>query len=198
MITGATNPTGIAFAERFARQGFKLILVAENDDAQCEQLKQTYPGCEVLVFDFGRSADSSDYVSLCNHIKTLAQEMNSEISVLVNNVSKMDPRFGEIRKASDGELVSTVNANVCPSIYMTRLLGAQMKKQGNKCAIINMSSIYCLPRQSDLLKGEREVGRRETPQESLPIFTAGAASTSYMSQVVAVENEEMDVMTVLA
>jgi hypothetical protein len=32
VITGATNPTGIAFAERLARAGMKLIFVAEQDD----------------------------------------------------------------------------------------------------------------------------------------------------------------------
>jgi short-subunit dehydrogenase len=42
VIAGASNPTGFAFAERFATR-FKLILIAEKEDAQTAKLKELYP-----------------------------------------------------------------------------------------------------------------------------------------------------------
>jgi short-subunit dehydrogenase len=102
------------------------------------------------------------------------------ITILVNNVSKMDGALGKLHKQSDDEIIRTVNANTCPSIYMTRILGTEMKKRGHKSAIINMSSYYS-----------------KWEAFKLPIFCAGSAFTSYFSQVVGYENPEMDVLTVL-
>lgn len=65
-----------------------------------------------------------------------------EITVLINNVFKMDSGVGKLHKTSDEDIVRTVNANTCPSIYMTRILGEEMKSRGKKCAVINMSSYY--------------------------------------------------------
>lgn len=68
--------------------------------------------------------------------------MEGDISVLVNNVERMDPNRGKIHVTLDNELIQTVNINTCPAIYMTRILGEQMKKRETKSAIINMSSFY--------------------------------------------------------
>lgn len=142
VITGATNDTGFAFAERFARLGFKLIFVAEKDDDKCRKLVELYPGSEVIVFDFASTAESKVYEQLCETINRKAREMDGDISVLVNNAERMDPNRGKIHVSSDDELIQTVNINTCPAIYMSRILGEQMKKRESKSAIINMSSFY--------------------------------------------------------
>jgi len=143
VITGATNATGFEYAERFAREGFKLICIVEQDDAEAQKLKDLYPGfCEVMQFDFSGTSDYHGYVDLCNLIQAKAKEMGGDISVLVNNVERMDPRRGKIYKASDEELIQLVNINTCPAVYMSRLLGPEMKARSGKSAIITMSSYY--------------------------------------------------------
>lgn len=131
------------------------------------------------MFDFAGTCESADYVRLCEDINARAKEMGN-LSVIINNVSKMDGAKGKLHKQSDEEVIRTVNANTCPSIYMTRILGAEMKKSGRKNAIINMSSYYS-----------------KLESFKLPIFSAGSAFSSYFSQVVGYENPEMDILTVL-
>jgi short-subunit dehydrogenase len=142
VITGATNDTGFAFAEKLARNGFKLICVAEKDDEKVTKLRELYPGTEVIVFDFASTAEHKAYEQLCDTIRSKAKEMGEDISVLVNNVERMDLNRGKIHRTSDDELLQTVNINTCPAIYMTRILGEHMKKRESKSAIINMSSFY--------------------------------------------------------
>lgn len=69
--------------------------------------------------------------------------------------------------------------NTCPAIYMTRILGAEMRNKEH-CAIINMSSYYS-----------------KWSNFKLPIYCAGTAFTSYFSRAVSIENPNMDVLTVL-
>lgn len=95
-----------------------------------------------MQFDFAGTSDYHGYVDLCNLIQAKAKEMGGDISVLVNNVERMDPRRGKIYKASDEELIQLVNINTCPAVYMSRLLGPNMKARSSKSAIITMSSYH--------------------------------------------------------
>lgn len=181
VITGATNATGFAYAERFVKEGFKLICIVEHDEAEAQRLKELYPGsCEIMQFDFAGTSDYHDYVQLCNLVEVKAKEIGGDISVLVNNVERMDPRQGKIYKATDEELIQTVNINTCPAVYMSRLLGPKMKERSEKSAIITMSSYYS-----------------KWPVYNLPVYSAGKAFTEYFSEVVSIENPDMDILTVM-
>lgn len=68
-------------------------------------MKELYPLCELITFDFANTADFKDYEELCSSIEAKAKEMGGEISVLVNNVQQMDLRNGKIYKATDEELI---------------------------------------------------------------------------------------------
>ena len=66
--------------------------------------------------------------------------------MLVNNVEERDP-FGEkFHKASDKQLVQTINMNSFPLVFMTRFLGPNLKERmaagGSHSAIINMTSMH--------------------------------------------------------
>ena len=57
---------------------------------------------------------------LCKKIQATAAgmetklESSNNISILVNNVEKFDPRKGKVQKATDDELLETTNANTFP------------------------------------------------------------------------------------
>ena len=74
VITGANNSTGLAFAERLSKQGFRLICVADKDDESCQKLRQQYPSAEILLFDFGSSSSHKDYEKLCTEIQAKAKD----------------------------------------------------------------------------------------------------------------------------
>jgi len=99
--------------------------------------------------------------------------------VLVNNVEAFDPRKGKVWKASDRELIDTVNANTFPVVFMCRFLGPDMKEREAKSAIINMTSYYS-----------------SRPRYNLPIFSAGKGMQDTFSQILGYENQDMDILTV--
>ena len=57
---------------------------------------------------------------LCKKIQATASGMETKsesannISILINNVEKFDPRKGKVHKATDDELLVTANANTFP------------------------------------------------------------------------------------
>ena len=82
--------------------------------------------------------------------------------MLVNNVQEYDPRKGKVHKASDEELVETLNANTFPAVFMSRFLGPELKARSGdttKSAIINSMSYYA-----------------DAPVKTLPILSASASA----------------------
>ena len=71
--------------------------------------------------------------------------------MLINNIEKRDP-FGEkFHKTSDKDLISTINMNSFPLVFMSRFLGPGLKARmaaepgttpGKASAIINMTSMH--------------------------------------------------------
>jgi len=79
-ITGASSGIGLAAAERFAREGKKLVLMArrkERLDALAQRLSQQVP-CHVIV------CDVSDRDAVAQAIATLPEQFQN-IDILLNN-----------------------------------------------------------------------------------------------------------------
>lgn len=68
-----------------------------------------------------------------------------DVSILINNAEEFDKFGSKIHRAKDEEILGTLTINTFPMVFMTRFLGAELKKRqasGNKSAIINMTSYY--------------------------------------------------------
>jgi short-subunit dehydrogenase len=132
-ITGASSGIGKAFAERLARDGYDLIVVARRGDrleALASQLRAS-PGVnvDVVVADLGQAAD----------VRALEKRIESDegLEMLVNNAgfgahmpfTELDPRQAE----------ELINVQVLAVTRLTRAALPGMLARG-KGVVINVSS----------------------------------------------------------
>lgn len=133
LVTGASSGIGAAFAERLAKDGYDLILVARRHDKLeelAQRLKTSYAvSVEVLVADLGR------HVSLQTVEKRIADE--SALEMLVNNAGFGGYMpFVELEPDKAEELI---NVKVLAVTRLARAALPAMLARGHG-SIINVSS----------------------------------------------------------
>ncbi|WP_144174063.1 SDR family oxidoreductase [Pseudomonas sp. Kh13] len=134
LITGASSGIGATYAERFARRGHDLILVA-RDKSRMEQLalrlrKESTVAVEVLPADLTRSAD------LCVLENRLRDD--ADIGVLINNAG-MAQSGGFLDQSAEAiDRLVTLNTTA-----LTRLAAAIAPRlaQSGTGAIVNVGSV---------------------------------------------------------
>lgn len=135
LVTGGSRGIGEAISREFAKNGYNVIVNFKNSIDRTEELK------EELEAEYGVSvmlaqADVTDEVSVENMIDEVMMEFG-KIDVLVNNAGiVIDKEFDE-RTVQDRK--ETLNVNLIAPFLLTKLVGAEMVKQGNG-AIVNISS----------------------------------------------------------
>ena len=82
------------------------------------------PATKGYSFDWKKKTNWQAYSELCEQIQS---ETSEPISLLVNNVEMYDVGKGKIEKTSDKDLLDCFNANIFPSVFMTRFLAPKMK-----------------------------------------------------------------------
>jgi uncharacterized protein len=137
LITGASSGIGAVYAERLARRGYDLILVARNRDrllTLAERItNETHQSVEVLGADLG------DRDALAEVEAKLKQD--ASITLLVNNAG-----VGTHKPLLDSDIDSMTNMIDLNVTALTRLTYAAVPgfvARGNG-AIINISSIVAL------------------------------------------------------
>jgi uncharacterized protein len=134
LVTGASSGIGAAFAERLARDGYDLVLVARRVDrlkALAERLQASYRCCvEVLAADLSQPAD----------LRRVEEKVagDATLDLLVNNAGFANATpFSELDVDVIGALIQV---QVVALVRLTRaaLPGMVANRRG---AIINLSSI---------------------------------------------------------
>jgi len=136
LVTGATAGIGAAIADRFAKEGYRLIVTGrrkERLETISERLKHEY---RTEVFSLNFDIRSQEEVE--NAIDSLPEEWKT-IDVLVNNAglaAGMDP----IHEAKIDDWERMIDTNVKGLLYISRKIMPHMtqRKQGH---IINIGSI---------------------------------------------------------
>ena len=143
LITGASSGIGAIYADRLARRGHDLLVVA-RDASRLDQLAAR------LKRDFGvivevLPGDLTDPDQLAAVGQRLAED--SSISILVNNAGmSMD---GTLLTASQGRAEALVGLNVLAPTLLARAAGRRFAAE-RKGAIINISSVMAfMPEVSD-------------------------------------------------
>ncbi|MFD7281967.1 SDR family NAD(P)-dependent oxidoreductase [Streptomyces sp. NPDC059862] len=144
LITGASSGIGAVYADRLARRGHDLILVARNRerlDAVAERITtRTGRSVEVLTADLGQAED----------LRRVEQVLrsNADISVLVNNAG-----FGAVSTLVDSDVdamesMITLNATALTRLTYAFTPGAVSRGGGT---VINIGSIVAVA--PELLNG---------------------------------------------
>nr|WP_287411333.1 SDR family oxidoreductase [Pseudodesulfovibrio sp.] len=133
LITGATAGFGKAMAERYAAEGWQLVLTGRRSD-RLEQLKQNLTPAKVHTITF----DIRDKEACFKAVEKLLSEFKN-VDVLVNNAGLalgLDP--AQSCDLTDWETM--IDTNIKGLMYMTRALLPSMveRDQGH---IVNLGSV---------------------------------------------------------
>ena len=137
LITGASTGIGAIYADRLARRGYDLILVA-RDAARLHAL------AERIERDFGVTAEilAADLTDPSELAEVTARVTgDSSISMLVNNAGMSID--GTLTTATDGRVEQMIALNVLAPTLLARTAGKRFAAQGTG-AIINLSSVLAL------------------------------------------------------
>ncbi|GAU83615.1 SDR family oxidoreductase [Bosea sp. BIWAKO-01] len=137
LVTGASNGIGAVYADRLAKRGHDLILVARSGDklqALAERLrKQAGVAVEVLAADLGDSADLAKVEARLRD--------DSAITGLVNNAGIAGE--GTIVGADPAYLSSMINLNIVAVTRLAAAIAPRLAARGEG-TIINMTSVTAL------------------------------------------------------
>jgi short-subunit dehydrogenase len=137
VVTGASVGIGAAYADRFARRGFDLLLVARNknrlDELAAELTGSTGRKVEILAADL---TDPADLRAVEERLRT-----DEDIDVLVNNAG--GAAFSPLADADLDALENLITLNVTS---LTRLSAAAASAFAGRRhgTIVNISSVLAL------------------------------------------------------
>lgn len=135
VITGGTKGLGRAIAEKFASDGFDVVISARNQsdlDLMKRDVEKKF-GVSVFV----QSVDMAKREAVAN-FSAFILSLKRKVDVLVNNAGYFVP--GEICEEKEGTLESMIEANLYSAYYMTRGVVKSMKESRGS-HIFNMCSI---------------------------------------------------------
>ena len=144
LVTGASSGIGAIYADRLARRGYDLVLVARNgkrlEDVAQRIRSATQRSVEVIVADLGNKADLAGIEANLR--------ADSRITMLVNNAG-----FGAATPLSDSDvnkMQEMIELNVVALTRLTYAVVPGFVARGNG-SIINIASIVAVA--PDMLNG---------------------------------------------
>ena len=136
LITGASSGIGAVYADRLAKRGYDLILVARNEqklEEVAKLLKPTGRRIETIVADLTKAID----------VERIAQRLRNDdsITALVNNAGMGSARKLLDEKIDDLESMIYLNVTALTRLALAAMPGFVARKNG---LLINIASIVAL------------------------------------------------------
>jgi len=143
LITGASTGIGAVYADRLAKRGYDLILVARNEERLLEsaaRLESTGRRIETIVADLTNKED----------VQRVAERLSTDptITALVNNAGLGSARKLLDEKIDDLESMIYLNVTALTRLALAALPAFIARKNG---LLINIASVVALA--PDLLNG---------------------------------------------
>lgn len=163
LVTGASTGIGAVYAERFARRGHDLVLVArhlERLTALAERLRgETGVQVDILQADLTQDSD----------ITALEQRLreDAQIGILINNAGTSIP--GDFLNQSSADITRLITLNVTAVTRLANAIAPRLTRAGAG-AIVNIASVVGLG-----------------PEMGLTVYGATKAFVLFLSQGLDVE-----------
>ncbi|MCG8695722.1 MAG: SDR family NAD(P)-dependent oxidoreductase [Minwuiales bacterium] len=136
-VTGVGEGTGAAIARRFAADGYRVAMLARNEE-RLAALEKELPGSRSFAFDF---ADIDRLVAVCRQV---TQEMGAP-DVVVHNAVRAT--FEGFLEAEPEELERNFRVNTASLLYMAREFAPAMIERGAGALVVtgNTAALRGLP-----------------------------------------------------
>ncbi|MCZ6521594.1 MAG: SDR family NAD(P)-dependent oxidoreductase [Bacteroidetes bacterium] len=139
VVTGGTQGIGKAIVEKFAEEGFDIIICARNQitlNSLQAELNSQFPSIKIdtLPVDLSRRDDVQKFIEF-------VKDFNRPVDVLVNNAGVYLP--GTSFEEPEGQLETLINTNLYGPYHLTRGLIKDMidRKSGYIFNICSIASI---------------------------------------------------------
>lgn len=136
MVTGASRGIGYAVADRFAREGYPVVITASKSEKELEIAKKKMEQYGGIVLRF--LADAGDYKQMQEVVHEVECKLGT-IGILVNNAGIT--WIGLFQDMEYQEYETLIQTNLISVMHCSRLVipGMIRKKAGK---IINISSVW--------------------------------------------------------
>ena len=136
-VTGVGEGTGAAIARRFAAGGYRVAMLARNEE-RLAALEKELPGSRSFAFDL---ADIDRLVAVCRQV---TQEMGAP-DVVVHNAVRAT--FEGFQDAAPEELERNFRVNTTSLLYMAREFAPAMVERGAGALVVtgNTAALRGLP-----------------------------------------------------
>ncbi|MGB3548465.1 MAG: SDR family NAD(P)-dependent oxidoreductase [Saprospiraceae bacterium] len=135
LISGATAGIGRATAERFAREGYRLILTGRREDRLVELSRRLTEEQRTEVYTI--SFDVTDREAVQAAVNQLPEEWRT-VDILINNAGKARG-FEPIQEGDPANWDEMIDTNIKGLLYLTRAVTPAMVRRGAGF-IINLCS----------------------------------------------------------
>ena len=136
IITGANSGVGAVTAEKFAKEGAKVVITARREAPLLEVAEKIKAaGGEVLPIasDISKVEDAKKVVAM-------TMETFGKIDILVNNAGVLDNGLKAIDKFTDDDMNRVIDINTKGTMCMTREVAVELAKTGYG-SIVNVASV---------------------------------------------------------
>jgi short-subunit dehydrogenase len=198
LVTGASSGIGLELARCFARDGYDLVIVAEDRaglDAAAQTLRTNGASrVETVVADLSQ-LDSPRRVY--DHVRTLGRELD----VLVNNAGV--GVYGDFTRETDlREEIAMIQLNTIAYVQLTKLFAPAMVERGSGKILMTASVASITPTPMLTVYGatkafvyEFAMGLREELRDTGVTVTAlmpGPTDTEFFERANATDSKIMD------
>ena len=135
LITGSARGIGKAIAEKFAKNGYNLVINYVSDNTDLDAIKEDFKKYDVEVLL--EKADVSNYEE-CEKMVTSAIEKFGRIDVLVNNAGIT--RDNLLMRMKEEDFDKVISINLKGTFNLTKLVTPYMMKR-REGRIVSISSV---------------------------------------------------------
>ncbi|MDH0032215.1 MULTISPECIES: SDR family oxidoreductase [unclassified Acinetobacter] len=169
LVTGASSGIGAVYADRLAKRGYDLILVA-RDQSRLKQIAQKIQQqygvqVEVMAVDLSKN---EDVISIENRLKS-----DPQINLLVNNAGISVS--GQFLEQDLEQIEKLISLNISALVRLSHAILQRLIPQ-NAGAIINLGSVVGL-----------------APEFGLTVYGASKSFVEFFSQSLSLELKETNV-----